>query len=252
MANTLAQAKSLLHSLEWVAGGIDLHVNANKTEYMCFNQSGDISTLNGSSLKLVDKFTYLGSSVSTTEKDINTRIAKVWIAIEKLSVIWRSDLTNKIKHSFFQTTVMSILIYGCTTWMLTKCMEKKLDCNYTRMLWAILNKSWRQHPTKQWLYDHLPPIMKTIKVRQMWHAGHCWRNKDKLISNILRWTPLHGWAKARQPARTYIQQLYANAGCSLEELLGAMDDRDGWRERVREIHAGGMTWWWWQLLYHKT
>ena len=73
-ANTPAQAKTLLHSLDR-AGGIGLHVNAHKSEYMCFNQRGDISTLNGSSLNLVDKFTYLRSSVSLTETDINTRLA---------------------------------------------------------------------------------------------------------------------------------------------------------------------------------
>ena len=70
-------------------------------EYMCFNQRGDISTLNGSSLKLVDKFTYLRSSVSSTKTGINSRLAKAWIAIDRLLVIWKSDLTDKIKHSFF-------------------------------------------------------------------------------------------------------------------------------------------------------
>ena len=117
------------------------HVNAHKPEYICFNQTGDISTLNGSSLKLVDKFIYLGSSVSSTETDIDTWRAKAWTAINRLSVIWKSDQTNKMKHSFFQAVIVSILLYGCTTW--TKRMEKKLDGNYTRMLWAILNKSWR-------------------------------------------------------------------------------------------------------------
>ena len=68
-----------------------------------------------------------------------------------------------MKRSFFQAAVVSILLYGCTSWMLTKRMEKKLDSNYTKMLGAILNKSWRQHPTKQLLYGHLPPITKTIK-----------------------------------------------------------------------------------------
>ena len=77
-ANTPNQAETLLHSLEQAAACIGLHVNANKTEYMCFNQIGDISTLDGSSLKLVDKFTYLGSSVSSTEKDIDTRLTKAW------------------------------------------------------------------------------------------------------------------------------------------------------------------------------
>ena len=76
LANTPAQAETLLHGLERTAVGIGLHVNANKTEYMCFNQRGNISTLNGGSLKLVDKFIDLGSSVSSTEKDINTRLTK--------------------------------------------------------------------------------------------------------------------------------------------------------------------------------
>ena len=131
---------------------------------MCFNQTGDISTLNRSSLKLVDKFTYLGSSVSTSETDINTQLAKVWRSIDRLSVICKSDLTDTIKRRFFQAA--SILLYGCTTWALTKHMEKKLEGNYTRMLRAILNKSWRQHPTRQQMYGHQRPITKTIKIRR--------------------------------------------------------------------------------------
>ena len=148
---------------------------------MCFNQRGDISTLNGSSLKLVDKFTYLGSSVSSTKTDINTRRAKSWTAINRLSVIWKSDLTDKIKCRFFKAPVMSIPLYGCTTWILTKCIEKKLDGNYTRMLRVVLNKSWRQHSTKQQRYGHQPPITKTIQVKWTRHAGHCWRSKYKLM-----------------------------------------------------------------------
>ena len=131
----------------------------------CYNQTGDISTLDGTPLKLVDKFTYLRSSVSSTKKDIDTRLMKAWTAINRLSIIWRSDLTDKMKRSFFQAAVASILLYGCTTWTLTKRLEKKLDGNYIRMLQAILNKSWRQHPTRHQLYGHLPPITKTIQVR---------------------------------------------------------------------------------------
>ena len=137
------------------------------------------------SLKLVDKFTYQGSSVSSTEKDIDTRVTKAWTAIDRLSIIWKSDLTDKMKRSFFQAAVVSILLYGCTTWTLTKRLEKKLDGNYTRMLRAILNKSWRQHPSRHQLYGHLPPITKTIQVRRTRHAGHCWRSRDELT---VMWT----------------------------------------------------------------
>ena len=108
-----------------------------------------------------------------------------------------------MKRSFFQAVVVSILLYGCTTWTLTKQLEKKLDGNYTRILRAILNKSWRQHPTKHKLYCHLPPITKTIQVRRTRHAGHCWRSRDELISDVLLWTPTYGRAKAGRPARTY-------------------------------------------------
>ena len=245
LANTRNQAKTLLHSLEWAAAGIGLYVNAHKMEYMCNNQTGDISTLYGTPLKLVDKFIYLGSSVSSTEKDINTRLTKAWTAINRLLIIWRSDLTDKMKCSFFQAAVTSILLYGCTTWTLTKRLEKKLDGNYTRMLWAILNKSWRQHPTRHQLYGHLPPIMKTIKVRRTRHTGHCWRSRDELISDVLLWTPTYGQAKAARLSRTYIQQLCEDMGCSLEDLPEAMNDREKWQERVSDICATSTTWWWW-------
>ena len=157
----------------------------------------------------------------------------------------RPDWWNKMQ--FFPSTGH----INTAVWMhyintITKRMEKKLDGNYTRMLQAILNKSWRQHPTKQQLYSHLPPITKTIQVRWTRHAGHCWRIRDKLISNILPWTPSHGRAKAGWPAQAYIPQLCANMVCSLEDLPGAMDDREEW-QKVREIHAGSTTWWWWHI-----
>ena len=120
-----------------------------------------------------------------------------------------------MKYRFFQAAIMSILLYGCTTWTLTKRLKKKLDSNYTRMLRAILNKSWRQHPTKHQLYGHLPPITKTIQVRQTRHAGHCRRNRDELTSDILLSTPSHNRAKPGWPARTYILQLCEDTGLAL-------------------------------------
>ena len=115
--------------------------------------------------------------------------------------------------------------------MLIKCIEKKLNGNYTKMLRAILNKSWRQHPTKQQLYSHLPSITKTIHFRWTRHAGHCWRSRDELISDRLLRIPSHGRAKAGLPARPYIQQVW----CSLEDLPEAMNDREEWQ--------GYLCWW---------
>ena len=118
------------------------------------------------------------------------RVLKV--AIVYYFRIWNKKEHNIIISSFFQAAVASILLYGCTTWTLTKRVEKKLDGNYTRMLRAILNKSWRQHPTRHQLYGHLPPITKTIQARHTRHAGHCWRSRDELISDVHLWTPSYG------------------------------------------------------------
>ena len=149
---------------------IGLQVDANKTEYICFKQEGTISALNGGPLKFVDKVTYIGSCVASTKSDI--RRVRTRTAIDRLSIIWKSNLSDQIKRDFFKAAVVSVLLCGCTTWILTKRIEKKLDGNYTRMLRAM-NKYWKQNPTKQQMYGHLPPISKTIQVRRTRQTGHC-------------------------------------------------------------------------------
>ena len=116
-------------------------MNANKMEYMCFKRKGVISTLSGRPLILVDKFTYLGSNVSSTESDVNICLVKAWTVIDRLLIIKRSDLSDKIKWDFFQSS-------GClntTVWMhhmdTNKSYREKLNGNYTRMRCVILNKS---------------------------------------------------------------------------------------------------------------
>ena len=106
------------------AGSTSFHVNADKMECMCFNQSDNVSTLNAGSLKLVEKFTHLRSNISSTENDINMWQVKACTAIDRLLIIWKSDQANEIKHNFFKAEVVSILLYGCTTRMLIKHREK--------------------------------------------------------------------------------------------------------------------------------
>ena len=96
LANTPTQAETLLYSMGRAAADIGIHVNAVKTEYTCFNQGGDISTLNNNSLKPVHKFAYQGTSVSSTETDIDMWLTKAWTAIDSPSVIWKSDLIDKM------------------------------------------------------------------------------------------------------------------------------------------------------------
>ena len=135
-----------------------------------------------------------------------------------------------MKRSFFQAAVVSILLYGCTTWTLTKRLEKKLEGNCTRMLRTILNKSWRQNPTRNKLYGHLPPITKTIQVRRTRHKGHCWRSRDELIRDVPLWTP----HMARQKQDDQLEHTYSSyvkirdvalKTCQRRWTIGRSDER---------------------------
>ncbi|XP_066915257.1 uncharacterized protein [Clytia hemisphaerica] len=117
-----------------------------------------IKAANGNPLKNVDSFVYLGSEISSTEKDIKIRIAKAWSALNKMQVIWKSNLCKDLKRNFFRAVIESILLYGSAAWTLTKAHEKMLDGTYTRMLRAVLNISWQQHPRKEQLYGNIPTI----------------------------------------------------------------------------------------------
>ena len=90
-----------------------------------------------------------------------------------------------------------------------------------------------------------PPITKTIQVRRTRLAEHGWRSRDELVSDILQRIPTYSRAKAGRPARTYIQQLCEDTRYSPEDLPEGKNDWEKWRERVKDIHAGGTTWWWW-------
>ena len=115
--------------------------------------------------------------------------------------------------------------------------RRQLHKNAASNLEQVLAATPHKAPTVR------PPASyhKTIQVRRARHAGHCWRSRDELISDVLLWTPTHGRAKAGRPARTYIQQLCEDTGCCPEDLPEAMNDREKWRERVRDIHATSMT-----------
>ena len=171
---------------------------------MCFNQTGDISTLNGSALKLDEKFN-LGSSVSSTKTDIDTLLAKSWAVTERLSIIWKSDLTDKMKHSFFQAAVLSILLYRYATWTLTKRIEKKLDGNYNKNAAGNIEQVLEIIPPQSsscTATDHPSWKLSKLDEPDMWNTAG-----DELISDVLLWTPLHSRPKAGRPPRTNIHHV---------------------------------------------
>ena len=156
LANASAKPESLLHDLGQTAKSIALHVNSDKTEFMCFKQVG-VMSLKCNPQKSVDQFIYLGSNISSTESNINIRVRKTWTAIDKLSTMWKSDRSDKIKF--------------CTTWPLTKLLEKMDGTNY-RLFWTSPRSSTLQ------LYGNLNLISQTIQIKRTRQDGDCWQSKE--------------------------------------------------------------------------
>ena len=186
--------KQLLNQIEEKAKDIGLRIKCGKTEYMSFNQKEDhvLTNSEGTILKKVKTFNYLGSFIGSTARDIDVRNAKAWGAITSMTKIWKSKLSERLKRNFFRATVESVLTYGATTWTLTKTLENRLNGSYTRMLRAALNKSWKEHLTNEELYKRIPMVTETIRKQRIRFAGHCWRADNKLANTVLLWQPQHG------------------------------------------------------------
>ena len=185
-------------------------------------------------------YIYLGSNISSTESDVNICIGKAWNAIDWLSIIWKSDLFDKIKQKFLQAAAMSVLLYSCTT--LRKTLRKKAR--------------WELHTA--FCYEQILEVTPH-KATSIWqitshlinYARHCWRSKDELVCNILQWTPTHGHTSVCWPEKNL--PLCTDTECHIEDLVRVMADRGGCQERVTEIHAISTTWWWrwwWYIKYH--
>ena len=167
LSDTPAEAQELLQRVEEQAQTVGLHMNSDKTKVMKYNENRDvpIRSLNGNNLERVTDFQYLGSWVDSSEKDIDIRKAKAWVACNRLNAIWTSKLPKKLKIRLFKATVESVLLYGAECWTLTKRLEQKLDGCYTRMLMRVQNMNWKQHHTLSEIHGNLPQITTTIQSR---------------------------------------------------------------------------------------
>ena len=233
VSQSLLGAQSLLQSLEQASNCVGLHLNETKTE--CINMcSSDtdfiIKTLNNTLLKMVSDYVYLGSYISSSEKDFLTRKGMAWSACNALHKIWSSNLTRAFKLKIFKAAIEPILLYGSETWTLSKNLEKRLDGTFTRLLMRVQNISWKRHPTKQQIYGSIPPVSNIVRARRVQFAGHCCRAEGEVISSLLLWKPPSQSRRGRK--LSYPDTLARDTGIEHQDLCKAMKDRELWRDVV--------------------
>ena len=228
-SNTVADAQSLLHALEEAATHVGLYCNATKTEYTSSNPDPTIITHAGNPIKHVPDFKYLGSHIMNSEKDFHIRKALAWAACNKLDKIWKSNVPKQLKINLFRATVEPILMYGAETWTMNSRMHKRLDGCYTNLLRRIQNLSWKTHPTLQQIYGKIPKLTDRLAQRRARFAGHCFRAKEEVVSDLLL------WKVSNSRKLTYPDVISRDTGIEKDELSTVMADRDCWRNVVLGI-----------------
>lgn len=229
----LHDVQYLLSSLEDASAKVGLFLNAKKTEYMCINGDEDpapILSRDGTQLKEVTDFKYLGSFVADSKKDFLTRKAQAWKACNKLHTIWQSNISRKTKLAFFRACIESILLYGSETWTMKKELQDRLDGTYTRLLMRVQNISWREHKTKAEIYDGVPQVSSIVAQRRARFAGHCYRAKDQIISDVICMR-LPRTCRGRRPLN-YMDCVARDVNQDINDLPNLMADRDSWRNIV--------------------
>jgi len=235
LSYTLRLAEELLHNLETAAHQVGLVVNEDKTEVLTLNQQENyqIKTINGKSVKSVNNFTYLGSSLPNSETAFKERKGQAWAAMNKLNKIWKSAISRNIKVRFFQACIESILLYGSETWTITARLKDRINGCYTKLLRKAVNVRWQDHPTNASVYQDLPKLADTIKKRRLNFAGHCARAVDQPASKLLFWNPPTGTTSRGRPLKTYSDAIKEDTGLHNEnEILELMRNKPTWKDFV--------------------
>ena len=238
ISNCLENAQALLKSLESAANCVGLYLNETKTEYLFNSQTNnndsfEMKTLNNATLKRVNDYKYLGSYVSSSEKDFNVRKGMAWSACNDLHKIWVSDLNAELKVQFFRAFVEPILLYGSETWTLSAKLQKRLDGTYTRLLMRVKNLSWKMHPNKQLTYGNLKPVSSIVKRRRVQFAGHCLRATNEVVSPLILWKPESIGRRCQK--LTFPDVISRDSGINKQDLETAMLDREFWRGVVNSV-----------------
>ena len=192
------------------------------------NNNNPVKTLNGTSLKQVEEYKYLGSYVSSSDKDFITRKGMAWSACNDMHNIWSSRLTNDFKIKLFRATVD-----GSETWTLSRKLERRLDGTYTRLLMRAQNLSWKRHPKIAQIYGKLPRVSTLVKSRRVQFAGRCFPADSEIISSLLLWKPTFDHTRGRK--LSFPDVISRDTGIRTQDLGKVMKVREVWRSIVNSM-----------------
>ena len=245
LENSMVRANEQLttHALE--ARGVGLEVNVDKTEYMVINpQPGEQDAqllLNGKPLKRVDNFKYLGANMKSAAYDLACRKGQAWSAFWSMVNIWRDkNICLGLKLNIYRSAVLSVLLYGCETWALTKSMEASIDGFGTNCLRVILGIKRIDRVPNVHIYERtdMKPLTHLVRQRQLGYLGHILRRDDSEPCKMFAlFEPAHGRRGRGRPKLNYTRYVAGlitdePESCSREIITSLAQNRKEWGKFV--------------------
>ena len=224
---------------------VGLFVNIKKTEVMNISkETSQPIKIEGSDLKQVNKFTYLGSVISSEDgakADIDTRINKARTVFKSLKNIWRSrKYSLKTKLKVYSSNVKTVLLYGSECWRAVQNEMKKLNSFHNKCLREICRIFWPNKISNLDLYEKTDEkdIETQIRIRRLRWLGHVLRmNFTRNPKKCLRWNPPGKRSRGRQ--RTTWRRSIEMELKMMDKTWGQAEqlakDRNAWRCAVAEF-----------------
>ena len=184
--NSPKEAQVQLNGTACEAQKIGLVINKKKTEFMTNTSCKKNLTLNNEDIKFANDFTHLGSKMVSTERDVKRRLSLPWSEFWKLERLWRSKTTHlELKIKLFKATCLSILIYGCEGWTLTKKLEDKLKSFTTSCYRIILGIKRMDFISDEEVLKTVKQnlLIQLIQQRQLHFLGHFLRKPENELVN---------------------------------------------------------------------
>ena len=214
-----------------------------ETAYSCINADAGQSQLlqvYGESIKQVQDFKYLGSTMASSSNDLKRRKALAWTAFWKLQHLWRSTGMRPVstKLKLFKASCVTILLYGCESWVISMDMESKINSFATSCYRILLEIKRLDRVSNDRVYEMTKtrPLIEQVRTRQLKFLGHILRKSEDEPANLYTlYFPTHG---RRRPGRQrtsylrYIQRLLGDDDGQLtsKQITDLAIDRKGWRK----------------------
>ena len=257
LESLISRAQAQLTKTAEAAANLGLVISAPKTEYITVNCNPQPALqVYGDSINHVSDFRYLGSMVASGSSDLKRRKSLAWCAFWKLEQLWKSphiSIATKVK--LFNTTCVTILLYGCESWVISKDMENKINAFATSCYRVMLNIKRIDHVLNTTVYSmtNTVPLIHLVRQRQLKFLGHILRiSKEEPARRYALYIPTIGKRRPGRPRTSYlnyVQRLLGdNEGAMQEQQIAASaDDRHAWRNLVVAYSAAD-GWWWWRML----